>query len=121
MANNRFRNGNTVSVGSLAWWILISCFVGVAALGYVHLKNQIHAAGTKIKLLERELADLNTQDEVVRAKIASLSSRSVLQRRLEDGFIKLVPITDDRLVRLEGTVRGERGELRAVSNQNRTP
>ena len=124
MAQNKFRHENQVKAGPALWWLLIGGLVGVAALYYVQLKNNIHASGARVKTLEKELADLVTQDEVVRAKIALLSSRAVLQKRLDEGFIRLAPITDDRLVQLEPAgsgVRGGRGELRAVSNREQAP
>ncbi len=117
MANNRRRHANAVPLASIASWVMICLFMCGAGLGYVYLKNQIHTTGTKIKGLERELADLSTQDDVMRSKIASLSSRAALQQRLKDGFIKLVPITDDRLVRVEMPRRKDGGDLRAVSNE----
>jgi uncharacterized protein involved in exopolysaccharide biosynthesis len=121
MAQNKFRHENKVQAGPFLWWLLILGLVGIAALYYVQLKNSIHASGARVKVLERELAELVTQDEVIRAKIALLSSRSVLQKRLDEGFIKLMPITDDRLVRMDAGVRGGRGELRAVSNREQAP
>ena len=121
MASNRRRHANAVPLASIATWVIGCVFLAGTGLGYVYLKNQIITTGTKTKALERELAELTTQDEVVRSKIALLSSRSALQRRLNDGFIKLVPITDDRLVRVGAPARKEAGELRAVSNERTTP
>ena len=69
-------------------------------LMFVYLKNGLHPQGGQIKELERELAELNTKNEVLKTKIASLSSRAVIQRRLNDGFIKMIPISDDRIVRV---------------------
>lgn len=121
MASNRRRHANTVPLASIFTWVLCCVFLAGAGLGYVYLKNQIMTTGTKTKALERELADLRTQDEVVRSKITLLSSRSALQRRLNDGFIKLTPITDDRLVRVDSAPRKESGDLRAVSNERTIP
>ncbi len=117
MASNRRRHPNAVPLASICTWVTICLLLGGAGLWYVYLKNQIHSDGTKIKALERELAELATQDEVVSAKVALLSSHSALQRRLADGFIKLIPISDDRLVRLENPARPTQGDLRAVSNE----
>lgn len=113
---NRRRHANAVPLASIATWVVVCIFIGGAGLWYVYLKNQLVTTGTKIKALERELADIRTQDEVVSSKIASLSSRATLQRRLNEGFIKLVPITDDRLVRLDAAPRNDSAEIRAVSN-----
>ena len=87
-------------------------------LGYVWCKNQLHQTGSTIKALERELADLHNQNEVSRAHIAQLSSTKALQDRFDTNFIKLVKITDDRIVMVHGA-GGNRAanELRAVSNE----
>ncbi|MDB6156261.1 MAG: hypothetical protein JWL90_4714 [Chthoniobacteraceae bacterium] len=117
MASNRRRHANAVPLALIATWILVLGAVGVAGLGYVYLKNEIHVTGAKIKSLENELAKLNTQDEVMRAKIAVLSSHDAMKRRLSEGFIKLVPVSDDRLVRVDVSSRKDVSELRAVSNE----
>lgn len=116
MGTNRLRHPNSVPLGAIATWVMVCVFIGGAGIGYVYLKNQIHASGAKIKTLERELADLATQDEVIRAKIASLSSRAALQRRVDEGFINLIPISDHQLVRVD-EVRKEGNHLRAVANE----
>ena len=121
MALNRRRHANAVPLASIATWIVVAIFTCAAGLFYVHCKNQLHATGAKIKVLESELADLIAQDEVVRAKVAWLSSRPILQRRLDEGFINMVPIADDRLVRLDGTAGEPTDEIRAVSNRRTTP
>lgn len=118
---NRYRHANTVPLASIAIWVAVCLFACCAGLGYVWLKNDLHAAGSKIRNLEQELHELLTQDEVVRAKIASLSSRTALQRRVNEGFVKLVPITDDRLTRVAAIASRPETDLRPVSNERRTP
>lgn len=117
MPSNRRRHANAVPIASIAIWIVVAAFACAAGIGYVYCKNQLHATGQEIKGLERELSELITQNEVVRSKISILSSRSALQARLKDGFIKLVPI--DHIVQLNGaTARPMDGdEIRAVSNE----
>ena len=125
MSFNRRRHANAVSLTSIATWVSVCLFLGGAGLGYVSIKNQAHTQGATIKNLERTLAELKKQDEEVSCKIASLSSRETLQRRVNEGlqrrvnegFVKLNPISDDRLVRLNVAPRKEGSELRAVSNE----
>lgn len=123
MAANRRRHANTVPVAGIVRWVVFGGFVAVTALSYVRVKNQQHATGSQIKNLESQLADLSLQNEVVRAKISQLSSRSYLQKRLADGFIRMTPITDDRIVRLNTappvrrTASADSAELRAISNR----
>ena len=69
-------------------------------MGYVYCKNQLHRAGDETRKLEKDLHDLRMATEVARSKIAMLSSPAELKRKLDSNFIKLIPITDDRIVRV---------------------
>jgi hypothetical protein len=118
MAQNRKKHANSLPVASLAKWIIAAFFLGVIGLSYVYLKNQHLTTGDEIKRLEREFDSLNTQNDLMRGRIAALSSRSVLQRRLNEGFIKMIPVTDDRIVRINtAPSRNAQGEIRPVSNE----
>ncbi|MDQ3623305.1 MAG: hypothetical protein M3463_12580 [Verrucomicrobiota bacterium] len=118
MPANRRRHVNAVPIASLATWVVVAAFVCATGLGYVHCKNGLHASGRHIKTLERELAELIKENEVVRTNVAKLSSRAVLQRRLSEGFIQLIPITDDRIVRIgPGPKKSGEIALRPVANE----
>ena len=118
MAHNRKKHTNTLPVASLARWIFVAFFIGVTGLGFVYLKNQLHSTGDEIKTLERKLDDLTTQNNLMHGRISSLSSRTMLQRRLNEGFIKMIPVSDDRIVRVGvQPSRLAAGEIRAVSNE----
>lgn len=118
MAHNRKKHANALPVASLARWVLAAFLIGVTGLGYVYTKNQLHRSGDEIKSLEHKLDDLTTQNNLMHGKISTLSSRSMLQRRLNEGFIKMVPVSDDRIVRVNvQPVRIAAGEIRAVSNE----
>ncbi len=113
---NYHRHNNTVPVAALTRWVIVAFFLGAAGLSYVYFKNQLHASGDEIRNLERQLAEFETQNDVVRAKISQLSSRGYLQKRLAEGFIHMTPITDDRIVRIN-TTPARANELRRVSNE----
>src|SRR3954453_8330805 len=101
MRNNRRRHGNVVPLASIATWILIAVFVSGGGLYYVYCKNQLHKSGTDIRKLEGELNDLRNQNEVVKARIALLSSPNVLRKRRaqERNFLPgFVDITREKLV-----------------------
>jgi len=119
MAANRRRHTNSVPVAGIVKWIIVALFLGIAGLSYVYFKNQQHTTGNDIKSLERQLADLIGQNDVACARISQLSSRSYLQKRLSEGFIHMVPITDDRIVRITTAPQQHiaANELRAVANQ----
>ena len=117
MAGNRRKHSNTVQVGSLLKWVVAAFFLGVVGLSYVYLSNQMHTRGSEISKREKELSELMVQNEDAEAKIAQLSSRAVLQRRLNEGFIKMIPITDERIVRISAPAHGPDDEIRAVANR----
>ena len=118
MSFERKKHTNNLTLTTVAKWVLAAVFFGIAGLSYVYLKNQLHTIADENKVLENKLAELNTQNDVLRGSITALSSRSVLQRHLKEGFIKMVPVTDDRIVRVNALpVREVAGEIRAVSNE----
>jgi len=115
---NRKKHANSLPVAPLARWIFVAFFLGMTGLGYVYLKNQQASTGDEIRNLERKLDDLTTQNNVLHGRISTLSSRTTLQRRLNEGFIKMIPVSDDRIVRVNAApARVAAGEIRAVSNE----
>lgn len=82
--------------------LLMIAFVTIAISGLVivYLKNHLHSLGAQRVVLEREMKDLAAKAAVNDAQIVNLTSRAALQRRLEEGFLKLVPIRTERLVRV---------------------
>ena len=97
---NRRKHANIVPVAALVRWVVAAFFLGAAGLGYVYFKNQMHATGNETRNLEAQINTLMTQDNTVRAQIDRLTSHGYLQRRLAEGFIRLTPIRDDRIVRV---------------------
>jgi len=120
MSSNRRRNANLLPVARilLAGTLLVT--VGGGALFYVNAKNEVHRNGQRKKELERELVALETRDEVINSRIAKLSSFDSLRRRQvqeREVFAKLVPVSDNLVVRLQEKVpaAGE-PQVRTVSN-----
>src|SRR5256885_11854613 len=100
MNRSRRRNCNTVNAASLARWIVMTAFLALAGLAYVYLTLQLYHLGERRKTVENELASLRTQNDIAAAQIAALTSRSALQRRLKEGYLKMVPISEANIVRL---------------------
>jgi len=100
---NRRRHGNLVPVAALVKWVVVAFFLCTAGLCYVYFKNQMQTTGNDIRSLEARLNELRMDDDRERAQIDRLSSQSYLERRLQEGFIQLTPITDDKIVRLHMT------------------
>src|SRR5213596_416505 len=100
MKRSRRRNCNAVNAASLARWILMTAFLALAGLSYVYLTLQLYHLGERRKAVENELVSLRTQNDIASAQIAALTSRSALQRRLKEGYLKMVPISEASIVRL---------------------
>jgi hypothetical protein len=118
MNRTRRRNWNAVNAASLARWIVLTTFLALTGLSYVYLTIQLYHLGDRKKALENELAGLRTQNDVASAQIAALTSRSALQRRLKEGYLKMTPISERNIVRLTVPSRNESEDaVRPVANQ----
>jgi hypothetical protein len=106
MNRSRRKNWNTVDAPSLARWIVLTAFLALTGLSYVYLTLQLYHLGDRKKALENELAGLRSQNDVASAQIAALTSRAALQRRLKEGYLKMVPISERDIVRLSIPARG---------------
>jgi hypothetical protein len=100
MNRSRQRNCNRVNAASLARWIVITAFLALAGLSYVYLTLQLYHLGERRKAVEKELFTLRTQNDEARGRIAAFTSTSVLQRRLKEGYLKMIPISEANIVRL---------------------
>lgn len=118
MSRSRRKNLNTVDAASLARWIVLTAFLALAGLSYVYLNIQLYHLGDRKKSLENELASMRTQNDVASAQITALTSRSALQRRLKEGYLKMIPIAERDIVRLTIPMRDE-GEnaIQPVANK----
>src|ERR1700704_6125375 len=91
---------NSVNAASLARWIAITASLAMTGLIYVYLTLQLHDLGDRKKALENELTSLRAQNDVASVQIAALTSRSAMQRRLKEGYLKMIPISERNIVRL---------------------
>jgi hypothetical protein len=118
MNQRRRKNFNPIDAPSLARWIVIVAFLAATGLSYVYLTVQLHHQGLQRRALEQELIATRIQNEDARVQIAALTSRTALQRRLKEGYLKMIPITEQSIVRLNAPLRaaGE-DEIQPVVNQ----
>jgi hypothetical protein len=100
MNRSRQRNCNTVNAASLARWIVMTAFLAVAGLSYVYLTLQLYDLGERRKAVEKEFNSLRTKNVEASGQIAAFTSRSALQRRLKEGYLKMIPISEAHIVRL---------------------
>ena len=112
MNRSRRRNCNAVNAASLARWIVMTAFLALAGLAYVYLTLQLYHLGDRRKAVENELASLRTQNHVAATQIAALTSRSALQRRLKEGYLKMIPVSESKIVRL--TIPAQSSDEEAV-------
>ncbi len=96
----RRKTFNVVNAASLARWIVITAFLGLVGLVYVYLNLQLYRQGDRKKALENELVTIRAQSDVTNGQVAALTSRSAMQRRLKEGYLKMIPIAEHNIVRL---------------------
>ncbi len=117
MNRSRRKQLNRIDAPALVRWILLTAFLALTGLMYVYLSLQLHRLGDQQNQLEKELASVRSQNEVATGQVAALTSRAALQRRLKEGYLKMVPIAETNIVRLNtAPVPGEES-LQPVSNQ----
>ena len=103
LPSHRLRSGavlrSVVGAGLLA----------VTGLSFLYLKHQLYVAGARKQKLETELRDLSQRGRVLEARIAELTSRTALQARLKDGFIRMVDIPGPAVVHVKLLPEGSTG------------
>jgi len=78
----------------------MTAFLALAGLTYVYLTLQLYSLGERRKTIEKELSTLRNQSYEAGVRIETLTSRSAIQRRLKEGSLKMIPISDAHIVRL---------------------
>ena len=117
MNRNRRRPTNSIEVNFLARWIVAVFFIGLTGLFFVYLKNQQHAVGDQSRVIESAVSELEAKNDALKARITALTSRSALQRRLDEGYIRLEPIRDTAIARFTSPQPAESdGVLRTASS-----
>ena len=78
----------------------MTAFIALAGLAYVYLTLQLYHLGERRKAVENDLASLRTKNVDAAGQIARLTSRTALQRALKEGYLKMIPVSDSKIVRL---------------------
>lgn len=113
----RSRQLNRLDAASLARWMVMTALLALAGLCYVYLTLQLHWLGDRQKALETTLTGLHKENDIANVQIAALTSRSALQRRLKEGYLKMVPIAEQDIVRLAPIhPPSEENAIRPVAN-----
>ena len=118
MNRQRRQQFNTINAASLARWIVITSFLALTGLIYVYLTVQFYLLGDRKKALEKEIANLRAENDVASVQIAALTSRSALQRRLKEGYLKMMPISEQNIVRMNPpSTAPQEDAIQPVANQ----
>jgi cell division protein FtsB len=108
---------NPINAAALAWWIVITLFVGGSGLIYVWQSVQLHSLGDQKRKLEVELVEVRAENEVASVQIAALTSREAIERRHKEGYLKMHPIGEQHIVRLNFPTRALGADaIQPVSN-----
>jgi hypothetical protein len=78
----------------------MTAVLALAGLAYVYLTLQLYHLGERRKAVETELASLRIKNDAAAGQITMLTSRTALQRRLKEGYLKMIPVSDSKIVRL---------------------
>lgn len=113
---------NPLQLSRVVFALFLALVAGVAGLSYVSLKNAQHALGDEVRRTERQLRETRARNQDYQSRIASLSSRMALRRKLDSGFIAMVQIPATAIARLTPpAVAGEDGPLRTAAVVNPLP
>jgi hypothetical protein len=97
----RFESADSaLPLGPLMRWLVLVVFVGLLGLCYVHMKHKLKADGDRCRELEMGLASLDEKLQVAGNEVMRLTSRPELERRRDEGFIRMIEVQDSHLNRL---------------------
>lgn len=97
---NRLSQDHANGLGFLARWLALVVFVGLLGLCYVHMKHRLTTNGDLCRELENAVRELDEKLLGVNSDIRRLTGRPSLERRRQEGFIRMMDVTDARIVRL---------------------
>lgn len=93
-------------LGSIMPWAVLAILIGVLGLCYVHMKHKLKVDGDRCRELEAVVADLDERLKVTGNEIMRLTSRPELERRRQEGFIKMIAVQSSRLQRVKTAAMG---------------
>lgn len=93
---------SSLPLGPLVRWLLLVGFVGILGLCYVQMKHRLKVDGDRRRELEHTVADLGEKLKVAENEVMKATSRPALERRCQEGYIRMVQVQDSRMVRLRG-------------------
>lgn len=121
-SSSRRTKANEIHIAPLLKWLLLAFFISSCGLIFVYVKNQQHFLGGQTREIERDIREARAHNELLVARISSLSSRAELRRKLDQGLIALRPIQDNSIARMMPPATAEPDTLvRTAANERYTP
>ena len=118
MPRSRRKQFNAIQAASLARWVVITGFLAILGLIYVYLQVQLYHLGDRKKALETELKHLRDENADASNQFTQLTSRAALQHRLKEGYLRMIPIAEQSIVRLSpALVTSAEDAVQPVVNQ----
>lgn len=91
---------NALPLGPMMRWLVLVVLVGLLGLSYVHMKHKLKVDGDRCRDLEAAIAALDEKLKVAGNEVMRLTSRPELERRRQEGLIRMIEVQDSRLNRL---------------------
>ncbi len=91
---------DALPLGPMVRWLVLVAFFGLLGLSYVHMKHKLKVDGDRCRDLESAIAALDEKLKVAGNEVMRLTSRPELERRRDEGIIRMIEVQDSRLNRL---------------------
>jgi len=124
MAKNRRNQAAEIRFGPVMKVVLLCLLIGGSAIGFVWQKGQINRLGNQIADLEKKVEQTKADNKSLADKVAFLKSPVMIDRRVKELNLGLIPEQPLQVVRLpDQPVRatGGSGELAERPLRGGTP
>ena len=122
MARNRRNQSAAIRFGPAVKAFMLCLLIGGSGVGYVWQKTQIYLLGQQIRQRELQLGELQNQNRKLRDQLAVLQTPAMLDQRVRELNLGLVPAQPSQILRLtEPSARTPDALATRELAQGRTP
>src|SRR5271169_5025790 len=100
MARNRRNQSAAIRFGPAVKAFMLCLLIGGSGVGYVWQKTQIYLLGQQIRQRELQLGELQNQNRKLRDQLAVLQTPAMLDQRVRELNLGLVPAQPSQVLRL---------------------